>query len=371
MRLDLTEEQEFVRDQARRWMEKEAPLSSVRAAYDDMNVDRERWRKLAELGWLGLGADESVGGYTLSGKAGQDLAIVAEEMGRLISAGPFAATCAAISALGKSPAHAELAQSVIAGESLVAWAFGERVNIWSPEGFTTRLAGAAGSQTLNGAKAYVEAGADAEHFLVTARGESGVTQVLVPRDAKGVSVQPGRSLDFVRKFATVTFEGVPLPADAVVGDPAADAQVERQLQLLLLLQNAESIGAVEKAYEFTIEYMRDRYAFGRPIASFQALKHRLADMLVWINSAMATNDAAVEAYDAESPDAGRLARIAASYVGRKTTEIVHDLGQMTGGLSQTWEHDIHIYERRIALNRALFGTPEDHNATLFRTLAAA
>jgi alkylation response protein AidB-like acyl-CoA dehydrogenase len=180
---------------------------------------------------------------------------------------------------------------------------------------------------LSGAKAYVEAGAQADMVLVTARSESGLTQVLVPKDVPGVSVVPGTSIDFVRRFAEIHFDSVRLPKSALVGEAGgADEQVGRQICLAILLQCAETNGAIERAMEFTVDYMRQRYAFGRPIASYQALKHRLADMLMWVHGCMATTDAALTALDAGAPDAAELTSIAKSYVGFKSFAVISDLG---------------------------------------------
>jgi alkylation response protein AidB-like acyl-CoA dehydrogenase len=363
----------MVRETARRFLEKEAPLASVRQAFDSADgFSSEVWRKECELGWAALAAPESAGGFSASGGRGQDLAIVAEEMGRLIGAGPFIPTAVTVDALAQAdhPAAFEpLIQRMVAGEAVVAWAFGEAADNWTPETFATRARLQGEEVVLDGAKAYVEAGAQAGALLVTAGSDAGVVQVLVPADAPGVAVVPCRSIDFVRRFAEVRFEGVRLPASALAADARRGAaQAERQTQLALLLQCAETNGAVERAFEFTVAYMRDRFAFGRAIASYQALKHRLADILLRIHSCMATTDAGLEAYDAGAPDAGRLARVAKAYVASRSTAIVSDLVQLTGGLGVTWDHDLHLYERRIALNRAIYGTPERRRAEALRMI---
>jgi alkylation response protein AidB-like acyl-CoA dehydrogenase len=185
-------------------------------------------------------------------------------------------------------------------------------------------------------------------------------------------VELARSVDLVRSFAVISFEHVRLPrAAAVVGTwGGAEPAVRRQLNLALLLQCAETNGALARAFEFTVEYMRERHAFGRPIASYQALKHRLADMLLQVHSCMATTDAALAALDADAPDATRLTHVAKAYVAGKSVKIMGDLVQLTGGIGVTWEHDLHLYERRIAVNRAVFGTPEEHRARVHQLLAA-
>jgi alkylation response protein AidB-like acyl-CoA dehydrogenase len=369
MRFDLTEEQEMVRETARRFLENEAPLAAVRKAFDDPEgFSRALWQQQCELGWAALAAPDSAGGFTASGNRAQDLAIIAEELGRLIGAGPFASTAIVLDALGHAGDGADV-QSVIeraiAGEIVLGWAFGEDGNRWDPDEFTTRVAIAGDSVVLNGTKAYVEAGAQADYLLVTARSDAGIVQVLVPADATGVTVAANRSADFVRRFAQVRFDDVRLPLSALVTPGLhGAAQVEHQVQLALLLQCAETNGAVERAFEFTIEYMRERLAFGRAIASFQALKHRLADTLLQVQSCMAITDSALEAHDAGSPDAPRLARIAKAYVASNATRIQSELVQFTGGIGVTWEHDLHLYGRRVALNRAIFGTPEQYRAAV-------
>ena len=140
---------------------------------------------------------------------------------------------------------------------------------------------------------------------------------------------------------------------------AADA-VERQLEIALALQCAETAGAADRVFEFTVEYAQDRFAFGRPIASFQALKHRIADMLQWLEFSKAVSDGAARAIDRGDADAARLASVAKAYVGDRCLDVIDDCVQLNGGIGVTWEHDIHLYSRRAAVNRAVYGSPEQH-----------
>jgi alkylation response protein AidB-like acyl-CoA dehydrogenase len=374
MRFDLTDDQEMVRQTARRFFENEAPLTSVRGQYDTpAGFTRATWIKASEMGWTAIGVREAAGGASISGKPGQDLAIIAEEIGRLVGSGPFLPTTIALAALSDAPPEQdreELIAQITSGRTMIAWAFGEQANVWDWNAFETFVRFDGDDILLEGAKAYVEAGAEADQLLVTARSDQGVVQVLVPAQTAGVEVVSGRSIDFVRRFTTIHFDSVRLPRTTLLGQTPAGSQVERQYQLALLLQCAETNGALDRAFEFTVAYMRERHAFGRAIASYQALKHRLADMLLYIQSCMATTDAALEAFDARSPDASRLSRIAKAYVAAKSTAIVSDLVQMTGGIAVTWDHDLHLYERRIALNRAVLGTPEYHRANVGRLISA-
>lgn len=165
--------------------------------------------------------------------------------------------------------------------------------------------------------------------------------------------------------------GVTLPATAVVGTPGdAGPAVARLLYLALSLQCAEMVGVADRALEFTLEYGRDRFAFGRPIVSFQALKHRIADMTVWLEGSKAVTDALAVAVDAGAPDLASLASVAKAYVGEHCLDIVDECVQITGGIGVTWEHDLHLYNRRAVVDRAVFGTPEDHKDRLAALLGA-
>ena len=218
-----------------------------------------------------------------------------------------------------------------------------------------------GDLVLDGVKQPVEAAASATHLLVSGRGDDGLTQALVPSDAPGVTVTPLRSIDLTRRFAAVRFEAVRVPLDAVVGQVGkADEDVERQLQHALVLLAAESVGAMEAAFEMTVEWAFDRYSFGRPLASYQALKHRFAHMKSWLEASHAIADEAAEAVAVGSPTAAVTASAAKAFVGDHGSELVQDCVQIHGGIGVTYEHDLHLYLRRHTVDRALCGTPGEH-----------
>jgi alkylation response protein AidB-like acyl-CoA dehydrogenase len=132
------------------------------------------------------------------------------------------------------------------------------------------------------------------------------------------------------------------------------------LQIALALQCADIVGGLGRVFDFTLEYMNDRYAFGRPISSYQALKHRVADVLLMLETARACCDAAVAAFDGGGADAATEASVAKAYVADAAMHIIQECMQFHGGISVTWEHDLHLYLRRASVSRALFGTPEFH-----------
>lgn len=219
---------------------------------------------------------------------------------------------------------------------------------------------------LTGVKSYVQSARSADLLLVTARHEGGLRQFLVPRDTPGVSIVALESLDLARRFDEVHLSQVRLPAGSLLGDDAADA-VERQLDLATVLLCAETVGALDRCYEMTLEYAKDRSAFGRPIGSFQALKHRFADMLLWLESAKAITGAAAVAFDRDI-DRAEVVSIAKSYISERGPMIVRDCLQIHGGIGYTWEHDLHFHLRRVESNALLHGGVTHHRDRLATTV---
>ena len=252
--------------------------------------------------------------------------------------------------------------AIVSGDAVATWCLAEPGGAWSGEGVGLRAeAVAGGGFVLDGVKAPVEAAVESDHLLVAARVDEGLTQFLVPADAAGITVSPLQSLDLVRRFATVRFDGVAVPSAAVVGEVGgADQDVERQLQLAVVLQCAGMVGAVDRMFGLTLEYSFDRYSFGRPLASYQALKHRFADMKLWLEACQATAAAAARAVDSRSDRAPELVSVAKSYIGDHAPAILQDCVQLHGGIGVTWDHDLHLYLRRVVQDRSMFGTPEEH-----------
>ncbi len=219
---------------------------------------------------------------------------------------------------------------------------------------------------LNGVKRPVESAAGADLLLVTGRTGPGLTQVLVPAGTTGVSVAPMESVDMTRRFSVVTIRRRPAarrpPSSVSVG--SADEQVDRQLARAVAIGCAESVGAMQVAFDMTVEWAFDRYSFGRPLASYQELKHRFADMKTWLEAGHAVSDAATGAVATGSPDAWELLSTAKSFIGDYGSELLQDCVQIHGGIGVTFEHDLHLFLRRHTVNRALFGTPADHRQRL-------
>jgi alkylation response protein AidB-like acyl-CoA dehydrogenase len=363
--LDLTPDQELLRDTTRKFLQTTVPLTAVRALAENPDgFDRGWWQRGAELGWTSLLVDERRGGGSISGAGLRDLALVAEEMGAMVSPGPLLATNVVAQTLSRE-ASEELASHVlpglISGQSVAAWCVAEPGRDITADGMTMQVRRDGADFILDGVKGPVEAGGQADWFLVTATGPEGLSQFLVPSSAPGLRITPLNGLDLVRRHAEIGFDGVRVPSSAVVGVLGGAARsLEAQLQTALVLQCAEMVGATDRVFDFTVQYAFDRSSFGRALASYQALKHRFADMKLWLESAHAITVDATRAVQSGAPDAGEVARIAKAYVGERCPELIQDCIQMHGGIGVTWEHDLHLYLRRVVVDRQTYGDPMQH-----------
>ena len=372
MLFELTSDQEFFRDTTGRFLSEQVPVAELRRLrHDPVGFDPDYWRRGAELGWTSLLVRPELGGGTISDRGVIDLTLIAHEFGAHAAPGPLVAANVVAAALSESGGHDDVVAGLVAGSSLASWCTAEP----APHdrlGDVTLSVGLEGDEVvLNGSKAPVESAAQSEHLLVTGRHPDGLTQVLVPASAPGVTVETMKGVDLTRRFGAVHLRDVRLPLDALVGPLGqAAGPLERQLQLALVMANAEAVGAMQRAFDMTVEWAFDRYSFGRPLASYQELKHRFADMKSWLEASHAASDEAAAAVEAGSDDAAELVSVAKAFIGEYGTELVQDCVQLHGGIGVTFEHDLHLYLRRVVLDRTLFGTPADHRQRIAAGLEA-
>ncbi|PYE21095.1 alkylation response protein AidB-like acyl-CoA dehydrogenase [Williamsia limnetica] len=368
MLLELTDDQEFFRDNTAKFLREQVPPAELRRLRgESRGFGVDYWRRGAELGWTSLLAPEDQGGGIIGDSGLEDLSLIAHEFGRHAAPGPLIPTNVVIAMLSRNPVdtRAGLLQSLIAGTSTAAWCVSE------PNPKSTAAAPAVsvevdGSEVIvQGTKRPVEAVGTAESLLVTGRTGAGVSQVLVPRDADGVQVRALTSIDVTRRYGVVEFDQVRLPASALVGVAGqAHEDVEHGRNIAIVTGCAESVGALQAAFEMTLAWAFDRYSFGRPLASYQELKHRFADMKAWLEASHAITDKATAAVAADSADAAELVSAAKAYVGGHGGELMQDCVQIFGGIGVTFEHDLHLFARRAAANRSNFGTPAEHRQQL-------
>jgi alkylation response protein AidB-like acyl-CoA dehydrogenase len=350
------------------FLEKEASLTRLRELHAaGTSFEADWWRRAAELGWAGLLVPEDLGGGSVSGDGVADLALVAELAGRTVAPGPLHPVSTVLAGLADAPEnHRATIESLVSGEVVGSWAVYEPGKPWAPLDASVTATPTASGFRLDGVKDRVEAGAESAVLLVVAQSEGAVRQILVATDAPGVHIEPQRSLDLVKSYARVHFDGVEVDASAVVGSADQTAAlIARQSQIAQVLQCAEVVGILDTVLGFTIQWGFDRHSFGRPLASYQALKHKYADLKIWFEACRATTGAAVAEVAARSPGADMAVSVAKSYVGERAPGMLQDCVQLHGGIGVTWEHDLHLYLRRVTLYRSMFGTPEEHNLRVY------
>jgi alkylation response protein AidB-like acyl-CoA dehydrogenase len=349
------------------FLEKEASLSRVRELHDaGIPFEPEWWRRAAELGWTSLLVPEELGGGSVSGNGVEDLAVVAELIGKTIAPGPLHPVSVVLAGLVDAGGHESTIEALVSGDTVASWAVYEPGKPWAPRQATVTATPTATGFRIGGVKDRVEAGAESGLLLVVAESEGAIRQFLVPTDAPGVHVEPQRSIDLVKGYAQVSFDDVEVDQAAAVGTTAqTPGLIERQGQIAMVLQCAEVVGILGTVVDFTIQWAFDRHSFGRPLASYQALKHRFADLKMYLEACRATTRAAIAEVAARSPGADMAVSVAKSYVGERAPSMIQDCVQLHGGIGVTWEHDLHLFLRRATLYRSMFGTPEDHNLRVY------
>jgi alkylation response protein AidB-like acyl-CoA dehydrogenase len=374
MLVELSDDQEFFRNTTERFLtEHSSPEELRRMRHDEAGYHADYWRRGSELGWTSLLVGETHGGGTISGAGLTDLSLVAYEFGRRAAPGPLVATNVVAATLSAHEARLEVLEGLLSGTSIASWCappfpIGPVATSCRP---AVRITRSGDDVVLNGDARPVESAQQAAHLLVTVQEGSGLTQVLVPTQTDGVTVVPMETFDLSRRFGAVTFHDVSLGAGSVIGTPhEASIDVERQFHQSIALLNAEAVGAMQAGFDMTMEWMFDRYSFGRPLASYQALKHRCADMLTWLEASHAVSDAACSAVENNSASAHELASAAKAYVGQHGGDLLHECIQLHGGIGITFEHDLHLFLRRFTVNRSLAGTPAQHRQRIAVLLAA-
>ena len=288
---DADDHRRDLREATRSFLGHHFPVAGVRDGLEaPAQLDRAAWRRAAEMGWIALLAPEAHGG--IEGEPG-DLELVAEELGRALFTGPFLGTALATALLagGDGPAGGRLLSGLADGSLTGAWAFSDAADPWTADAIGGTAAPDGDGVRLDAVKAFVADAPLADVLVVTVRQDDGLASFAVPRDAPGLTITEVPTLDLTRPLATVALDGVRVGADAAVGDGAGS--VDRALALGAVLAAADAVGAAERLLDLTVEYAGQRTTFGRVIGSYQAVKHKCADMLWWLEGArVATRTAA-------------------------------------------------------------------------------
>ena len=367
IQLEVTEDQSLFRETTVRFIESELPLTATREWHErDDGFDPAWLVSAAELGWFSMLVPESDGGGSVSGAPIADAALIAEQLGRYVQPGPFVPMNVALWAIARHGAPgrtAELLPAAIAGQQIVTWAAHDVDGNWDL-GAGVSVTATADGLRVSGARGQVQDAGQADLLLVAGTLDGRPVQVLVPRDTPGVRLEPLATLDLARRMANVAFDDVEVPADALV---ERDAETLGSMhRLAAVLAAAETVGAMDALFAMTVEYAKDRIAFGRPIGSFQALKHLMADLALNLEVAKAAAAAAIGALDRERDDAAEVVAMAAAAIAESGDELAQQCLQIHGGIGYTWEHDLHLLMRRIQTNGVLYGTATWHREQLCR-----
>ncbi|HTY18074.1 MAG TPA: acyl-CoA dehydrogenase [Myxococcota bacterium] len=352
----LSEEQELLRASARDFLARECPMSFVREQIEEpRRLPDALWKRMAELGWLGLCVPEAHGG---AGLGLLELAVLLEETGRALLPGPLLSTVALAGAAIELSADEDQRRrhfgAIARGDERAALAWIEEPERWDAGGVHLAARRAGGGLRLSGSKRFVLDAQDADWLVVAARLESGEPALLlVDARARGLAVAPTALLDATRRAATVRLDDVAVPADALVarGEDACRRVADRAKVALC----AEMLGGAQRVLEMSVAFASTREQFGRPIGSFQAIQHRLADMLLAIEGARSATWYAAWAVDAEEPGAHAAACTAKALASDAYVRVTGDGIQIHGGLGFTWEQDLHLYYRRAKVSERLFG----------------
>ncbi len=344
---DLDSDQRALRDAARTFLERETPVSYARAMMDDPRGYRDDvWRKMADLGWMALPFPEDAGGV---GQGFVALAILLAEMGRVVLPGPYFSTVVlaghAILEGGTEAQRKELLPAICAGELTASFADATESVEACPVGSGFRVTGEA---------RFVFDGAGARRLVVAAANEDGTLGLFLTEPAE---VLPVDTLDATRKVAHVRFDETPAERLGDVLNPNGLQRVRDRASVGLA---AESLGAAERVVELAVDYAKQRVQFDRPIGSFQAVKHRAADMHLDVESLRNAVYYAAWAVERNHPDASLAASMAKAYASDAFRRVAASGIQVHGGIGFTWEHDMHLYFKRAKASEVAFGSADTH-----------
>ena len=369
MNFAFTEEQDELRKSVRKFLEDKSPIASVRKLMEsDVGFDEDVWKQATEqLGLAGLAIPENYGGL---GYGAVELGIVLEEMGRSLFCGPYFSSVVmaanAVIASGDQDAMLQDLPRIASGEarySVCSYedASGFDLAMTSGEAFTD-----ADQYLVSATKDYVIDGATATDYLVFAKVHGDLSLFHVSGDSEGVTRTPTETLDQTRKLARVEFSSTPA---RLIGKVGAGAEIyEKMLNVAVAALSVEMVGGAQACLDMAVEYSKVRIQFGRPIGSFQAIKHKCADMLVEVESAKSAAYYAMWALANDPVEAQISSPLAKAFCGDAYYFAAAENIQIHGGIGFTWEHDLHLFHRRALAGEANLGNAPVHRETVAKAL---
>ncbi len=369
----FSDEQEMLRRSARDFLAKRSSSKYIRSEIENPafdGYDPAIWEAITDLGWTALGIPESYGGVG----SFLDLVVVLEETGRALLPAPFFSTMAlavpAILEAGTEAQKKKVLSEIAEGSARATLAYTEPSGRWDAESIRLEARSSGGGWVLSGAKTFVPDAGVADYIVVPARtrgeGEDGITLFLVPAKTEGMKIERLQTMDLTRPWYEIRFDGAQVDAGAVMGAPdKAWPALKRAIEWATAALCAEMVGGVQKVLETSTEYAKTRHQFGKPIGIYQAVSHKIADMLVLSESGRSATYYASWAVDADAPDRSLAASMAKAYVSDAYRKVAGDGIQVHGGIGFTWEHDMHLYFKRAKSSEVTLG-----DATYHRELVA-
>jgi alkylation response protein AidB-like acyl-CoA dehydrogenase len=370
MQLTFDADQEQLRTTVREFFSDCSTESEVRRLMEtDEGFDVKVWRTLShEIGLTGMAIPDEFGG---AGYGLTEVGVVLEEAGRSLLCAPYFSTvvlaATALLAAGDRAAMGDYLPLIASGELRATVAITEESGRWELDAIQVKARGGDVGYFLNGTKGYVIDGATAQLLLVAARTSAGLSLFAVDEAAKGVSRTPLATLDQTRKLARVTFEES--PARLIGLDGQATDALSRVQAVAAVALAMEQAGGAARVLEMAVEYAKMRVQFGRPIGSFQAIKHKCADMLVEVESAKSAAHYGLWAAASGSDDLPIAASLAKAYCSDAYLHCASENLQIHGGIGFTWEHPAHLYLKRAKSSQLLFGDATYHRALLAERVA--
>ncbi len=373
MNFSFTDDQILLKNSVRSALDERCPPAHVRKMMDDpKGYGDELWGEMAKLGWLGLPFPEEQGG---AGLGLVELALVLEELGRVAYPGPYFASVVLGGlglALGGSAAQKEKWLSAIAaGTARASAALLEEALDWDPASTKTTATRAGDGFALSGVKRFVPWAHVADLVLVPARSPEGLSLFLVDPTQAGVALTPMVGIDLGNRWSEMRLDNARVGADAVVGQPGAAGPIlDSLLRRAAVCASAEMLGAARRCLDMSVGYVKVREQFGQLIGSFQAIRHRCAEMLLATENAHSAVYYAAWALEAGAEDAAVAASICKSFVSDAARVVCGEAIQVHGGIGFTWEYDLHLYMKRAKALEPLYGDAEFHRERIVRHVAA-
>jgi len=366
---EFTDDQQALRASVRSVLERECPISLVREVVEKGETARSLWAQMVALDWQALTVPADAGGL---GLGFVELAVVLEELGGVVAPGPFTATVTqlvpAVREAGSDDQRRRFLGEVAAGRLTGTLALAEAGGRWTADDVTTLARPGEGSWSLSGVKRWVADGATADETVVVARlegtsGHDGIGLFVLPRHS--VRAEAVASLDGSRQHATVWMDGATVGADRVLGTPGSAAvgrALRRTVEEATAAVAMETLGTCQSIFDVALDYARVREQFGVPVGSFQAMKHKFADMYVALERARALCYFAALAIAEEDERRSLAVAMAKSATGDCQRLVAQEGVQALGGIGFTWEHDMHLYVKRAKAGDAVFGTAREQRA---------